>query len=179
MQLNSILHLTGELLQGSGESPSDDSADTLALLPFAAVLSGAFSLVAPIQEAGAEQAQTLEVAAEGDDAPGPARQPLQLLDLDGIDPSFVSFTSSLLMPSSRLLGFMCLRRFITTLSQKMIPPAGCCVSGAANDERTSHQRVGWWAMFCTCPWRCESLSPKAGNTDCGCRRLSRRMPAID
>ncbi len=90
MQLNSILHLTGELVQGSGDSPSDDSADTDALLPFAAVLSGAFSLVAPIQEAGAEQAQILEVAAEGDDAPGPARQPLQLLDLDGIDPSEIS-----------------------------------------------------------------------------------------
>ena len=51
MQLNTILHLTGELLQASAESPSGDSPDADALLPFAAVLSGAFSLVAPTPEA--------------------------------------------------------------------------------------------------------------------------------
>ncbi len=151
MQLNSILHLTGELLQGSGESPSDDSADTLALLPFAAVLSGAFSLVALIQEAGAEQAQTLEVAAEGDDVPGPARQPLQLLDLDGIDPSEISgrpldLTASATPQPAAEAGPEAVVSAESTMTEQAAPPnqeaeiqIDVAAGTVAADEATSEQ----------------------------------------
>jgi len=54
MQLNTILQITGELLREQGDSPTDAGANTDALLPFAAVLSGALSLVTPAQAATAE-----------------------------------------------------------------------------------------------------------------------------
>ena len=84
MQLNSILHLTGELLQGSGESPSDDSADTDALLPFAAVLSGAFSLVDPIQQASDGEAPDSEPPLLVSDGEAPDSAP-PLLWLPGLE----------------------------------------------------------------------------------------------
>ena len=57
MQLNSILDITGAMLQGSGESPADADANVEALLPFAAVLSGTLSLLTPEQAPAGEAAQ--------------------------------------------------------------------------------------------------------------------------
>ncbi len=100
MQLKSILHLTGELLQGPGEGPTDDGAEADALLPFAAVLSGAFSLVAPTQQAS--EAPALEGAAGGDDAPESPRQPLVHLGVEEIDLPEISGRSLDLAASATL-----------------------------------------------------------------------------
>ena len=83
MQLNSILHLTGELLKGQGESPSADGADSDALLPFAAVLSGAFSLLVPAEQASGE-------GADAEAAPSPLLAPgleeINLAEIAALDP---------------------------------------------------------------------------------------------
>ena len=84
MQLNSILHLTGELLQGSDESPSDESADTDALLPFAAVLSGAFSLVDPMASDGEAPDSESPLLASGEGTDVPASAP-PLLWIPGLE----------------------------------------------------------------------------------------------
>ena len=76
MQLASILNITGELLQGAGENPTDGATDAnaegSALLPFAAVLSGTLSLLTPEQatpEAGAAQMPVLGEEAGGTHTP--------------------------------------------------------------------------------------------------------------